>query len=260
MTPKMIFFDIDGTIMDEWGYIPPSAVDAIRGARRKGNLCLVNTGRPYTHIEPFVVDIGFDGYVCSCGSHVILDGKSLFRATVPPRVCDQIVARAGACRLDAYYEAEEGMRYTLLHAPSRGMKIYLDRMAERGFDLSGSPEGFRFDKFCVWAHSDSDFAAFAAYAETYFALIGRGGGMYECVLRGYDKAGGIRAVAEARGIPLADCYAIGDSTNDLPMLSCVPHSIAMAAAPESVRSRVEYVTGELKADGLAGALAHYGLC
>ena len=72
MSHKIVFFDIDGTIMDEFGFIPPSATEAIHSAQAKGVKCIVNTGRPYTHIEPAIVAIGFDGYICSCGQLLII--------------------------------------------------------------------------------------------------------------------------------------------------------------------------------------------
>lgn len=259
---KVIFFDVDGTIMDDKWYIPPSAVSAIHSARAKGNLCIVNTGRPYTHIEESVVDIGFDGYICSCGQYIILKEKPLFRAEVAPEVCAGIVALAEKCRLDAYYEAEEGMRSVILHSRSENMKAYLDRMIDRGFEVELDPRerGYVFDKFCIWAHSDSDVERFARYAKQFYTMIDRGGGMYECIIRGYSKQTGIYAVMETLGVEIEDCYAIGDSANDLPMLQCVAHGIAMGNAPEHVKAHVEYVTDSIENDGLSKAMAHYGLC
>ena len=261
MSPRIVFFDIDGTIMDEFGFIPPSAVEAIHAAQARGVKCVVNTGRPYMHIEPAIIDIGFDGYICSCGQLLIMDGEQIFRAEVDGGVCAEIVRRAGENLLDAYYEAEESMRRMLHHEPDRGMKIYLDRMIERGFNVSLDPEepGYVFDKFCIWVREDSSFEPFAEYAENYYTLINRGGGMYECILRGYSKATGMERVREMLGAEKTDCYAIGDSGNDLPMLSAVSHSIAMGNAPENVKESVEFVTDTLHNDGLARAMEHYGL-
>ncbi len=261
MGKKAIFFDIDGTIMDEHGYIPDSALEAIHAARAKGVACIVNTGRPYVHIEPFIMDIGFDGYICSCGQYLVMNGEPLFRAGVDAGVCGEIVKRAYECRLDAYYEAEESMRQLLCHEPDIGMRMYLERMIERGFDVFQDPreEGYVFDKFCVWDRADSDFSTFAAYAGEYYTLIERGGGMYECIMKGYSKETGVHAIRKAIGAEIEDCYAIGDSANDLPMLCAVAHGIAMGNAPDNVKSAVEYVTDSLREDGLAKALKHYGL-
>lgn len=54
MRGNLILFDVDGTIITEDNYIPASAVNAIRAAQQAGNLCFVNTGRPYSHIDPTV--------------------------------------------------------------------------------------------------------------------------------------------------------------------------------------------------------------
>ncbi len=262
MSKKVIFFDIDGTIADFRCRIPRSALEAIHGARAKGVYCVVNTGRPFVHIEPSIVDIGFDAYICSCGQLLMMDGKTVFRAEVNAGVCAEIVRRAWDCRLDAYYEAEESMRQKLCHEPDTGMRMYLERMIERGFEVWDDPfeEGYVFDKFCVWKRHDSDFESFAAYAGEYYTLIERSGGMYECILKGYSKETGLHAVREMLGASIEDCYAIGDSANDLPMLEAVGHGIAMGEAPEHVKAAVEYVTAPLHEDGLAKALKHFELC
>lgn len=261
MSEKIIFFDIDGTIMDEFGFIPPSAIEAIHAAQARGVKCIVNTGRPYTHIEKFIIDIGFDGYICSCGQLLMMDGEQVFRAEVDESICGEIVRRADECLLDAYYEAEEGMRQMLHHKPDEGMRVYMERMLERGFDISQDPheKGYIFDKFCIWVREDSLSEPFIRFAGEHYSLIDRGGGMYECILKGYSKATGIDYVRRMLGTEAGDCYAIGDSGNDLPMLRAVGHSIAMGNAPDRVKADVEYVTESLHCDGLAKALRHYGL-
>ncbi|MBR2880450.1 MAG: HAD family phosphatase [Oscillospiraceae bacterium] len=261
MSRKVVFFDVDGTIMDERGFVPPSAIEAIRTACKNGVACIVNTGRPFTHIEPFIVDIGFDGYICSCGQYLFLDGKEIFRAPMDIAVCGAIVRKAIECNMDAYYEAEEGIRYRLCHEPDYIMRIYMERMIERGFETEHDPleKGYFFDKFCVWAREDSDFEGFINLAEQYYTVIERGGGMYECILKGYSKETGVEMLRETLGAAKEDCYAIGDSANDLPMLMAVRHSIAMGNSPQALKDAVEYVTDELKADGLANALRHYKL-
>ena len=65
MRGNLTLFDVDGTIITEDNYIPISAVNAIRAAQQAGNLCFVNTGRPYSHIVPSVKEIGFSGYMGS---------------------------------------------------------------------------------------------------------------------------------------------------------------------------------------------------
>ena len=78
---NFIFFDIDGTIISEDGYLPESAVRAIRAARKKGNATLINTGRTAMNVDPFLREIGFDGFVYGCGTELEYNGKVLFHGS-----------------------------------------------------------------------------------------------------------------------------------------------------------------------------------
>ena len=77
-TRKILFFDIDGTLTSEIdGSIPESAVYAIRAARANGNLMFINTGRCFQNVEQRFRDVGFDGFVCGCGTDIYCDGAEI---------------------------------------------------------------------------------------------------------------------------------------------------------------------------------------
>lgn len=261
MNKKVIFFDIDGTILTGDCRVPASAVQAIHAAQSNGHLCMVNTGRPYSHIEPLVKRIGFDGYICSCGQHILLNGETLLHTGLSAAVCREIVRLTRQCHLDVVFESEAGIWYDLTRPMRREAVESMEYFAARGFDVGGSidEEGFRFDKFCVWTNPDSDLPVFLDYINRHCTVIDREGDLLELVVRGCSKETGIRAVMEQTGTDFADSYAIGDSSNDLPMLQCVAHSIAMGNAPEHVKRIAEYVTAPIDRDGLAKALQHYHL-
>ena len=76
----VVFFDIDGTIVDDaTQIIPESAVEAIGALRRNGHLPVVNTGRPFGHIDPRVRAMDFGGWICGCGMEVILNGEFVYQ-------------------------------------------------------------------------------------------------------------------------------------------------------------------------------------
>ena len=63
---QIVFFDIDGTLIDDDTQIlPDSACEAVAALRRQGHLAILNTGRPHSHIDPRVLALIWDGFA-SC--------------------------------------------------------------------------------------------------------------------------------------------------------------------------------------------------
>ncbi len=67
MMRKIIFLDVDGTLIDYDNHIPESAVVAIR--RHGGVIWSTRTGRSKVEMPPEIWDIGFDGMIGSSSSY-----------------------------------------------------------------------------------------------------------------------------------------------------------------------------------------------
>lgn len=88
MKKKCLFFDIDGTLVDEQTHqIPQSTIEALHAARRNGSVVFINTGRPYSHVSARIKALNFDGYCCGCGTEILVQGKPLYRHQIPQTVC-----------------------------------------------------------------------------------------------------------------------------------------------------------------------------
>ena len=82
---------------------------------------------------------------------------------------------------------------------------------------------------------------------------------WELVPAGFSKGKGIDFLRNQLGIQPEDCYAFGDSRNDLPMLHHAGHSIAMGNAPADVKAACSYVTDLPERDGIEKAMRHFAL-
>ena len=69
----------------------------------------------------------------------------------------------------------------------------------------------------------------------------------------------IEKVLEYHNIPIDNAYAIGDSMNDLPMLTAVPNSIVMGNGSEELKKSASFVTKDLLDNGIEYALKHFGM-
>lgn len=81
---KLLFFDIDKTLLTPYPWaVPASARIALKKAHDNGHLLFVNSGRTYAMIPEIIRKIGFDGYVCGCGSQIYMNGELLFSSSIP---------------------------------------------------------------------------------------------------------------------------------------------------------------------------------
>ena len=83
----------------------PRAVEALAAA---GHTPIINTGRPYSHIDPRVRAMAFAGWVCSGGMEVYVDGKWLQKYRMSEEVRKVVIDAVRECRMQVFYEAVGG--------------------------------------------------------------------------------------------------------------------------------------------------------
>jgi Cof subfamily protein (haloacid dehalogenase superfamily) len=260
---KIAFFDIDGTLTSEIdGKVPESAKEAIRQARANGNLMYINTGRCMQNVEQRFLEVGFDGVIAGCGTNIYGENyKELLYVQQSHKITGEILQHARNFKLDILFESKsyvqfDNIRPLITEGGIRQYNAFVRRNYEMTRDLDD--ESFTCDKFVVWFDDISDEPEFRKVSDKYFECIDRGGNFREFVPLGYSKATGIQFILDRYDIPLENTYALGDSTNDLPMLTYVRHSIAMGNSnPKSLFNQVSYVTAKSSENGIEQALRHY---
>ena len=259
----IVFFDIDGTIIsdDDKHIVPESAVNAIRNARKNGHLMYINTGRTIMNVEPELRDIGFDGYVCGCGTYIECGGEVLLNRTVPKGICKDMAQLIYECDMTPVYERSDKFFIDKRIREIGGFPALKQLFKKQGKDISHdiSEEDFGFDKLVAWYDENSNLEKFKKGVAAEFDFIDRGYGFCELAVKGISKGTGIEAVCKYHGIDISDAVAIGDSLNDLPMLEAVEKSVAMGNSTESLKEKASFVSTDLYDDGIEYALRHFGM-
>ncbi len=261
MKTKIIFFDIDGTILSHRSYTVPNSIKAaIRKARANGHLTFINTGRSYAEIDNGIKNLGFDGFVCGCGTYIRYGNEELLHNTIPTKLCKELVADLLEYPADAVLEGthavyfNENSRFPALQKQEAFFKNQL-MFNVKGWD---DPQ-ISFDKFSVWYE---DLASISSFLDKYrdrFDYMHHGDHFIEIVPKGSSKATGIEFLLSHLDIPHENAYALGDSINDLSMLNYVKHSIGMGNSDDKIARIVAYLTKDVDEDGVAHALAHYNI-
>jgi len=278
---RIIFLDVDGTILAHGETIAPSTVAAVRAARARGHLVFLCTGRAAGDINSRVLDIGFDGAVSNGGALAVVGERTVLAETMP---------RAAVERVLAYFD-EQGSRYFVQsHSgvyASAGVRSYIaDFIAERrrrhADDVAtiavAEDEAVAGPSFAPIEEADLDRIAKAVFVssdpdavektrralgEDFHVIPGSmplpAGSNGEVGMRGTDKGTGIQAVLADLGSDASEAVGIGDSWNDVEMFQVCGTSIAMAEADARLQEIAGEVTTGVLDDGIWNAFVRHGI-
>lgn len=263
---KLLFFDVDGTIADRVGkknVVPQSAKDAIKKLQENGHLCFINTGRSLSEIDVYLKELNMDGFVCGCGTYILYKDEVLFSKTIPFEIGNMLVKDLEKCDIEWLLEGEKTLYYK-----NKPYKTHIGDFKDEQARLY--PNAYKeldpetasdlvFDKFCICIHENSDFESFNKKYSKIFTIIDRGKNFYEIVPSDCSKATGIEFLMKYFDIEKKDTIAVGDSTNDLPMLEFAGTSIAMKHSDKPVLDMADYITDDVFEDGIYNAMKHFNL-
>lgn len=257
---KIAFFDIDGTLWDRKNFIPESTIEAITRFREKGGLAFINSGRARSYItNPSLIAIGFDGFVCGCGTHVEMDGKILYEHLLKKEEIDFTTRIVRENQFRPIYEGPWHLYLDEADFPigeAYGDKLRRE-MGEGLLPIEGIDNIVANKLSCAIDTPDPN-KCFMQLGHLYTFIV-HTSTVVEMVPKGHSKATGIGKVCELLGVDIKDTYAFGDSENDLEMLRFAGNSIVMGNGTERAKNIADYVTSDLYNDGIYNAMRYYGL-
>lgn len=274
---KLIFLDIDGTLISERKAPSDLAAEAVRLAREKGHKVFLCTGRNMAIIGEDILCLGFDGIIASAGGHVEAEGRVLFDSILPEETVQEALSvfhRHGIfCRI----ESPEGI-YTdpqteaLLVMPNpQGTHLELIRMQkeiEAGIPIQPYeryPEKGAY-KICITGTDPEKIEETRKYLGDRFHYVLQpwtedsacvNG---EIISREFNKGKGMELICGCYGADMADTVAFGDSMNDYEMIQAAGMGIAMGNACRELKQAADRVCGGVREDGIYYEFREMGLC
>lgn len=277
MGRKLIFLDIDGTLVAALSAPSPQVAEAIRGARARGNLVFLCTGRNLAIIGPDILEIGFDGMVASAGAHVQVGNQVLLDSLLPEDLVQECLDVFHSLGMFCRIETPEGI-YTdpqmeeLLRSaspdPANSELIRMQKEIESGLTIRKYEDYPRQGayKLCFTSTNLEAVAeAKKALGDRFEFVVHPYGESSACfngeiIPRGIDKGKGIQLVCRHFGAALADTVAFGDSMNDAAMLECAGTAVAMGNACGELKALADVVCEDVDQNGVALELGRMGLC
>lgn len=268
---KIIFIDVDGTLVDYENKLPSSAVEAIRQARKNGHKVYLCTGRSKAEIYPEIWAIGVDGLIGGNGAYVEDNGKVVVHRLITLEQCKRIVDWLHSRKLEFYLESNNGL-FASENFEAAGDPVIKKYAAYKGKadaeamtvrklfpDMIFDGDLYRDDlnKISFILNSYDDYLA--AVEEFTDVKVGTWGGKGDTALfgdfgvKGLSKSRGIADLMEYLNADKADTVAFGDSKWDIDMFEYCAVSVCVGDGGDEAKATATFVTDNVMDDGIFNA-------
>lgn len=274
---KCIFLDIDGTLLDHEVGIQPSTIHAIKQAQANGHKVCIATGRAKPEVDKSILDIGFDGYIYSCGCLVEVDDTILFKQYMDLHDTKKLIEllhkhHIGFNLEGIYASFLDDIGYSFfqnLFVAEHQVNSEFARQQMASYHMNSyndikQSDLYQIVKVATFAHEQEACIAFQNELPSHLRFLLHGtqdsslinGEILPCDI---SKATGMEYLLHYYKIPLADSFAIGDSVNDIDMIVHANTGIAMENAHEALKRRSDDITTSSKNDGIYNSFHKYNL-
>lgn len=271
MSQKIIFLDVDGTLVDFVDgkqIVPQSAIQAIQQARQNSHLVYLCTGRSKAELQD-ILPIGFDGIIGAAGGYIEHNGEIIFHKTL---TCEDVLKITNFFlqhHISFNLESNAGLFAGQQYFNDVTKHIYQGKIPEnesylslmRPIDqadlndinkMSFISETLTFEEIYDHFH-DQYHLVQASWTNNTTVYNG------EISLHGINKATAIQYVLDYLNLDLKDTYGFGDSMNDIEMFKHVNTAIAMGNSMHNVQQYANFITKDIKEDGIEYAMKHFKL-
>ncbi len=248
----MIFFDVDGTLLNEEMLISESTKKALHTLHENGVETVIATGRSPFHVRELANELKIESFVCYNGAYVEYKGKVIFTNPISKQSLEYLTKQ-----VENHNHALVFLSEDVCYA-SHDNEMVQSAIKSINYDpLEARPDFWRDNHiYQCWLHCregeelvyEQDKllgdVRFFRWHQVSLDVMPKGG----------SKALGIEALLSHAGIKKEESMAIGDGRNDIEMMNCVGMSVAMGNSHPDVIPHAQFVTKHVDEEGIAYAL------
>ena len=270
MKKRMLFLDLDGTLLNDAKQITEANRAALDGALERGHDVVITTGRPLKSALDQAHELGLDRpgcYLIAYNGAVIYDWaqkaqifiralnyKAVYRVfdkanaaglhiqtydtwnVLVERRCDDAAVRRYCGLIHMDFRVIEDVRRDLTEEPVKCLIIDYDRQTE-------------LLKIQDWIHIHM-----AKEVDCFFSCDQ----YLEVVPKGMSKGEAVKMLCATLGVEIENAVAVGDAANDLSMIEAAGIGVAMANGTDQVKAAADYITTrDNNHDGIAEVVERF---
>ncbi|KRN50546.1 HAD-superfamily hydrolase phosphatase [Kandleria vitulina DSM 20405] len=278
---KIIFLDVDGTLINYEAKLPVSAEKAVNMARENGHKVYICTGCSKAEIEQRDFrTMKLDGMIGANGGYVEDQGEVIMHKSLSKDDVKAIVNWCNEREIGFYLEANSGMYindYYIKQGPEalakyvlgKGKKIddlakfkaesmnqYIHLQGEDLYRDDVNKVSFVLRSYQDHLDSIKDFPNLVANTwggKDEQALFGDLG------VKGITKKHAIEVLLDHLHASKEETISFGDAKIDLSMFECCNYNVAMGNGGKQIKEAADYITDDVDEDGLYNAFKKLNL-
>ncbi|MCC3374403.1 Cof-type HAD-IIB family hydrolase [Cohnella sp. REN36] len=255
MAYKIIFFDIDGTLLDEDKRIPEDAAEAVRALKMSGIEPVIATGRAPYFFQPIAEQLGIDSFVSLNGAYVVYRGREVHQRHIPLSDLERLVQLTEGHGHALVFQGKSAFHSNRESHAAVFASVDSLKVAQPGFD----PDFWRREGiYQVFLHCRQHEERAYIDALPDLRFIRWHDQAMDVLPRTGSKAEGIQKLLDALGLTPAEAVAFGDGLNDKEMLKLVGLGIAMGNSHAELIPCADYVTSRVDEGGVRNGLVYAG--
>lgn len=245
--PRIIFFDIDGTLIDmEKRRITSEMTETLQKLQKNGIRICIATGRAPIAVPEFS-GVEFDAFVTFNGSCCYSREETIFSTPLDREDVQKIVRNAAEISRPVSVATKTRIASNGSDADLVQYYAFGNRKVEIAEDFEEQAAGEVYQMMMGCRVEDypqilkgTKHAKIAAWWDRATDIIPTGSG----------KGIGIRKILEYYGIDRSEAMAFGDGNNDIEMFEAVGHGVAMGNASADLKAIAEAVCKSAAEDGI----------
>ena len=241
MAVKLIASDMDGTLLDENGQVPPETFDLILALRERGVRFVASSGRRYDRLCDFFSPVKDRmDFVASNGAQVFADGVQIDRE-VYSHLAIRRLAKTVAMFPNMHLALFDRTKSYLLDDEDK----FVREVDKDLPNVEPSPQVsiIKASIFCDDGNVMDNAYVLQRELGGLFTFAPSGSSYIDAMQPGISKASGIAQVMEYHGIDASEVMAFGDAMNDYEIIRFVGTGCAMANGRPALRAVADRVIG-----------------
>lgn len=248
---KIVFFDIDGTLLNEDKKLPLSTKQALKELKDNGVYIAIATGRAPFMFEKLRKELEIDSFVSFNGQYVVFENKLIYENPLAPKELELFLNDTKSKEHPLVFMTENAMKASVQYHPyieeSFGTLKFSHPEEDETFYLKNKI--YQSLLFCEETKERSYQAVYPGFRFVRWHPLS-----VDVLPSGGSKAEGIKKIIERLGFALKDVYAFGDGLNDIEMLKAAGTSVAMGNGTYEAKKHADFITSSVSENGIWNGL------